>query len=104
MESCCSTPTTPPTRPILHQESNNQQSESRIAKMRMRAEGLPGTSDVQRSIQQHIFGRGGQRGSGVHHNDGPVTPQLRKPRLPNSGVSCTADIGLRLQCACDESV
>lgn len=48
--------------------------------MRMRAEGLPGPSEVQRSIQQHLFGRGGQRGGSGQHSDTPVTPQLRKVR------------------------
>eukprot|EP00892_Ulva_mutabilis_P007332 jgi/Ulvmu1/4971/UM207_0015.1 len=85
MESCCSSPTTPPTRPVLHHPTSKAQSETRVEKMRIRAAGLPGRSDVQRSIQQHIIGRGGQRGSGGHHSETPVTPQLRKPQSSQVG-------------------
>lgn len=79
MESCWSAPATPPTRPIVQSQISDR-NETRVEKMRMRAEGLPGPSEVQRSIQQHLFGRGGQRGGGGHHGDAPVTPQLRKAR------------------------
>lgn len=103
MESCCSTPTAPPTRPVLHHPASKQHSESRVEKMRIRAAGLPGTGDVQRSIQQHIFGRGGQRGSGAHPNDAPVTPQLRKSLPSHIGV-CVASVPANDDDACNKSV
>lgn len=75
---------------MLHHQPSKPHSQTRVEKMRMRAEGLPGSSEMQRSIQQHLFGRGGQRGGVGHSCDAPLTPRHSKSGQSHTGVGADA--------------